>query len=451
MKTIFLPIFHGHISRNTLLTRIFELLKIGDDLRVVVLCHEFKQKYYQENFLGGNFIFEGVSLPEPSILNRFFRSFYYYFVDSATVRLLQGEKYLLAKRYLKYFSQRFFTKSVGNLRFLRQLIRFLDAKLVKPQGFGALFEKYKPDLVLASSVTSEEDSMVLREAKARGVTTIGMIRSWDNLSVNKGNIRIFPDKLLVHNKFLLKDAVELADFPEERISVVGMPHFDYYVNDKRLTREELSKKLGLDPRKKIILFLMIGLSGEGLDRYVTSLVENLIEKDKVFSNFVLVVRPHPNSDKSVQVGKGTVINYPDVIEFKSDRIIDREFTKADLDIYAGLIAHSSAIISYQGTSIVDAAALGKPIICIAFDEEKNLPYLRGIRHQYEYSHLKSVLETGGVKIVYNEGELREAILESDLHPEWGAEARKKIVEVQCFRLDGKASLRVVEEIKKSLN
>ena len=196
---------------------------------------------------------------------------------------------------------------------------------------------------------------------------------------------------------------------------------------------------------------MIGLSGEKLDEYVTALMEDWINKNPEFKDFELVVRPHPNTAKSIRVGKNTKVNYPKIVEFKSDRITDREFTREDLDIYASLIAHSKAIVSYQGTSIVDAAALGKPIICIAFDEEKNLPYLKGIKHQYEYSHLQPILVTGGVKIVYNEGELKGAILDSDKNPDKDLEARKKIVEEQCFKLDGLASRRVVEEIKKSLN
>jgi UDP-N-acetylglucosamine:LPS N-acetylglucosamine transferase len=291
---------------------------------------------------------------------------------------------------------------------------------------------------------------MLREARARGIQTIGMVRSWDNLSVNKGNIRINPDKLLVHNKYLFRDAVELADFPKERIQIVGMPHFDYYVNESRLSREEISKKLGTNPNKKIILFLMIGLSGEGLDEYVASVIEKWIKKDRAFKGFELIIRPHPNTAKSVKAEENTKVNYPEVIEFKSDRITDREFTKQDLDMYASLIAYSSVVISYQGTSIVDAVALGKPIICIAFDEAKDLPYLAGIKHQYQYSHLQPVLDTGGVKIVYDEEELKKAIIDYDLHPEHDIEARKKIVEEQCFKLDGKASYRVVEEIKKTL-
>ena len=260
VKTIFLPIFHGHIARNTLLTDISKYLKAEKDLKIVILCPDIKKDYYEKNFGGGNFVFEGVSPVKPSRLDNFFRAFYYYFVDSITVRLIQGENYILSKRYLRYFFERFFTKIIGNLKFLRVLIRFLDRKLVRPEGYNHLFDKYKPDLVLVSSITADQDSMVLRAAKIRGVKTIGMIRSWDNLSVNKGNIRIFPDKLLVHNKYMLEDAVNLADYPREKIEVVGMPHFDYYTNSPRLSREELSKKLGMSTTKKIILCPMISLS-----------------------------------------------------------------------------------------------------------------------------------------------------------------------------------------------
>jgi hypothetical protein len=450
VKTIFITIFHGHIARNILLTDILKYLKAEKNLKVVILCPEFKREYYQKQFGGENIIFEGVPNLVPSRIDSIFRRFYYFFVDTATVRLLQGEHYLVNRQYFKYISHRIPTLILGNIRPLRKLIRFLDKKLVPPKGFESLFNRYKPDLVFISSITSDQDTMVLREAISRGIRTLGMVRSWDNFSVNKGNVRIYPNGFLVHNKYLLEDSVKLADFPREKIQVVGMPHFDYYVNELRLSREEITKKLGINSNRKILLFLMIGLSSGKLDEYIISILENWLENDLNFKDFELVVRPHPNTGKSVKVGNNTVINYPNIIEFKSDRTTDREFTKDDLDTYASLIAHSEVVVSYQGTAIVDTVALGKPIVSIAFDEEPGLPYLQSMRHQYKYTHLQPIFATGGVKIVYNENDLKESILDYYNHPEHDREGREKIVNEQCFILDGKASQRVVENIKKLL-
>ncbi len=450
MKTLFVSIFHGHIARNILLTDILKYLK-ESDLRVVVLCPEFKKDYYQTRFGGENIFYEGVSFPEPSTLDRFFRKLYYFFVDTETVRLIQGENYLVHKKYLRYAFNRILTMLLGHSRFLRNIIRYLDKKLVQPQGLGYLFEKYNPDLVFVSSITSDQDSMLLREVSSRKVSTIGMIRSWDNLSVNKGNIRIYPGKLLVHNKYMKSDAISLADFQPKDVEIVGMPHFDYYTNDKRLSVEEISHQIGTDPQKKIILFLMIGLSSGNLDHYIASALEKLIASEPALHNFQLVVRPHPNTEKKVQFSNSTVVNYPTLVEFQSARLTDREFTKEDLDMYASLIAHSEVVVSYQGTSIVDACALNKPIINIAFDEKLGTPYLKSMRHQYEYTHLEPVLSTGGVKVVYSESELKEAVLNYISNPELDRAGRERVVEEQCFKLDGLSSFRVVEEISKAMH
>ena len=254
----------------------------------------------------------------------------------------------------------------------------------------------------------------------------------------------------MHNKYLLQDAVELADFEKEKIKIVGMPHFDYYVNEPRLSTEELCNKIGADPKKKILFFLMIGMSNQKLDEYITSILENWLDKNPSFKDFQLIVRPHPNTNKLINVGGKTIVNYPKMIEFGLGRLTDREFTKEDIEVYASLLAHARVIVSYQGTGLIDAAALDKPMVAVVFDETKNPHYLVGIKHQYEFDHLQSVLATGGIKTVYNEEELKEAIMDYSLHPEHDSEARKKITEEQCFKLDGKASLRVIEEIKESL-
>ncbi|MEK7477843.1 MAG: hypothetical protein AAB645_00545 [Patescibacteria group bacterium] len=451
MKTIFITIFHGHIARNILLTDILKYLKEDKDLRVIMLCPDFKRDYYQQQFGGGNVSFEGVPALKPGRLDHFFRTLYYYFVDSDTVRLLEGEKYILAHRYVRYFFSRLVTKILGNIRPLRRLIRALDRQLVKPQGFGQLFDKYQPDLLFVASITSDQDTMVLREAGRRSVHSLGMVRSWDNFLSNKGNVRIYPDKLLVHNRFLADDAVQLADFSPDKVITIGMPHFDFYVNEPRLSREETCRRVGADPKKPFLLFLMIGPSSAKLDIYVTALLEKLIATEPKLKDFQLIVRPHPNTGKQVEgVGPKTLVNYPKLLEFGSSRLTDREFTKEDIDMFAGLISHAAVVISYQGTSNVDTAALGRPIVNIKFDESENVPYLKSVRSQYEWSHVPPIVATGGIRIVESPEELREAILEYDEHPERDAEKRKQIVSDQCYNLDGQASRRAVDEIKKSL-
>ena len=162
MKTVFLTIFHGHIARNFLLTPVLSLLKSHRDLRVVLLVPAIKKDFYEKKFAGGNIIVEGVPVMVPVKLDLFFRSLYFFCVDTATVRLIQGEQFLVSRRYFRYYTNRFLTKIFGNSRFLRMGIRSLDAALVKPHDFSKLFNKYKPDLVFISSITSDQDSMVLR-------------------------------------------------------------------------------------------------------------------------------------------------------------------------------------------------------------------------------------------------------------------------------------------------
>ena len=82
-KRILIPIFHGHIARNILRTEVLsELIKRAN---VVLIVPAFKKDLYKKEF--GNENVSVVASPEIhySRLDKFFRSFYYYFIDTETV------------------------------------------------------------------------------------------------------------------------------------------------------------------------------------------------------------------------------------------------------------------------------------------------------------------------------------------------------------------------------
>lgn len=446
MKTVLIPIFHGHIARNILRTGV--LPELAKKVEIVLIVPDFKKELYQKEFGGTNISI--VSAPRIKFpgLERFFRSFYYYFVDTETVKIVQQEQFILNGSEFRYLWSRIWTNVFGHAKILRQVIRWLDDLLVKDTLFIQMFDQYKPDLVFIPSLTSDEEGLILRQAKARLVPTVGMFRSWDTVTVNKGNLRVSPDKIIVHTEFLKSDVVEYTDYSKDKIEVVGMSHFDYYLTEKRISREKFFDNIGGDRNKKTIYFMPIGLSDQTEDKHMLALLESWVHNDPAFLNTQLMVSSHPNATKPIDYAspETLLLKFSKTIDFPDGKLTDREITKDDMELMASAIYHSDVIVNYQGTTSIDASAFDKPVVNIAFDSTKNKPYLQSVRRFYQFTHYQPILKSGGVRLAKSSEELKNEIIEYLRNPARDTEGRRRMVREQTFKYDGKASERTAHAI-----
>jgi len=446
MKTILIPIFHGHIARNILRTDVLpELIK---KVNVVLIAPAFKKELYEKEFKSDRVFIVAAPTIKFSRLDRFFRSFYYYFVDTKTVKIVQQEQFLLNSRKFRYIWSRVWTSILGHSKFLRQIVRWLDRSLVKDTLFDSIFDHHKPDLVFIPSLTSDEEGLVLRQARQRRISTIGMFRSWDTITVNKGNLRVSPDRIIVHTKLLKEDVMKYTDYPQDRIEIVGVSHFDYYLTGTRISREEFFQQIGGSSKKRTIYFMPIGLSDQSEDEYMLALLESWVKSNSAFKNTQLMLSSHPNATKPVDYAapETLLIKFPGVIDFPGGKPTDREIIKGDMEMMASAIYHSDVIVNYQGTTSIDAAAFNKPVVNIAFDGLKNQPYLESVRRFYDFTHYQSILKSGGVRLAHSANDLKKEILEYLKYPERDSGGRQRMVQEQTFKYDGKASERAARAI-----
>jgi hypothetical protein len=68
----------------------------------------------------------------------------------------------------------------------------------------------------------------------------------------KGLLRTLPDTLAVQNEWIKAWAVEYHSVPIKSIVVVGIPHYDHYLKERRTPRDVFFKNLGLDPDRKMV-------------------------------------------------------------------------------------------------------------------------------------------------------------------------------------------------------
>lgn len=447
-KTIFITSFFGLSARNILSTSILDILSKVPDARIVVIAPEAKKEEYQKFFAAGkkNIIIEGVALKNVKVttfrwetasksrLERLFFSLFLNASDTQTRRV-----YRIAALKGRHFGPMYFFDWVlakcGNLKIFRQVLRYLDHLLSPKDQYAEYFERYSPAMVFSTDIFNEHDVQIMREARARGVKIVGMVRSWDNIT-SHGLNRIVPDKLIVHTPHIKNEAIKYCDVPENLIFVSGIPHYDRYAPEFRKTREEVFKKLNLDPRKKTVFF------APPSDIYT--------ENNPVSIQVINALRRLKDVQLIIRLYMVGEINLGDIKAAPGEIAIDAppkhlNFVDADLapqeDAHlADLIYHSDVVVAVASTLAIDAATMGKPVVFIGFDGADR-PYWKSLRRYYDFDHQRYLINTGGVTLAENMDQLVKSVSEYLRDPSLHAAEREKITKDFCWRLDGASGAR----------
>lgn len=435
MKTVIVTSFHPLISRNILSTDIISKL-ISSGIRVVVLCPLKKVEFFTAEFQSRGVEISAIDTA-PSWYDSFLRILAISGLNTQTLKIKRKTEMKGRGAVLSLF----LSGKIGCL-----VVRKLSNFLTRTMRFKEIFSKYSPDLIFSTDVQNEFDVELMVVAQKKGIKVVSMVRSWDNLT-SKGLVRHIPDVLLVESEITKVEAITLHGIPDQKIEVVGVPHYDSYIANN-LTVDQAKKNLDIGSNKVIFY----GPTG---DRYVT---ENNVDKDifefmkkNIPNDSSLWVRLPPTDtvsfiDENVK-GDNFFVDRP-VKTFKTLKNNELDTTD-DLRLQWILKATDVAVIG-PSTLAVDFVVFDKPIILIAFDGCDSRSYLKSIKRYYDYNHFQKYLSNGGVRIVYNEKELSVAISDYLQNPSLDREGRAKIREMFCYKLDGKSCERVVSVIRNQI-
>lgn len=439
-KTVLITSFHAHVSRNLLATQFLELLKAASNFRVVILAPDYKLSYFRENFSGGNISVEGVNSNKISRrpLGLLFKKLGVFLYDSDTTRLKLKFK-LLQDRKLFYFL--FFSGAAfwGRSFFVRKLFRGLDFYFSPKGSFNALVQKYRPSLVFSTDIQNENDVALLQTAQRVGIPTLGMVRSWDNMTQRV--FRIFPDRLLVGSDEIYKEVIRGHRYPQNKVSIVGQPHYDKYLRAPLSGKKDFFAKFGLDQNRPLILYAPIGddiLSRNDIDSYVIRLLGSLDAQ--------VLVRLPTNLNlnlQGVEIPKNIVFDRPGV-GFGKAGALDQEITCDDDERLIDALYYSDVVVAGPTSICLDAALLDRPVVAVNFTPTPR-PDLEGLYH-YGYVHIKKLMATGGVCEAKSPDKLFSAIETYFKNPALDAEGRANIRKLWFSHADGKASRRLADEV-----
>ena len=447
MKTIFISSFHPYISRNILSTEAFSALLADPDLRVVLFVPSYKISYFRRMFAYPNLVVEGVLFPPASKDRRglLFKRLAKYALPSDSVRI---ERYLKWRRDNRsfYFILLYMLGVLGRFSFFRDALRALDYYLSVRDRYAFYFKKYRPDCVWVTDSQNERDVELAQNARRFGAPVIGMVRSWDNLTLH-GFLRFVPQFLLVTSPELAREASELHGIPAERVAAAGGPHYDKYQQDPQMTREKFFLKWNLDPSRPLILFTPIGdnyIPKNDTDPFLLELLE--AQKVNILVRFSPTV-PVRNLD-NIRSSFGLAIDRPGV-SFRPDEIRDQEMSPENESNLISELFWCDLVVCGPSTIALDAIFFDKPVILAGAFHPRPRKWWEGA-HRYQYSHFKKVLECRAAALPRDVSEFKlvsEAYLKN---PSRDQEGRKCVRKMYISFGGGQAGIRLANEIRKFL-
>jgi hypothetical protein len=333
---------------------------------------------------------------------------------------------------------------VGQFWWGRRLFRFLNHAFV-PSTFGALFEEFAPSLVFSTDMKDTLDAQLLLEAKRRGIPTVGMVRSWDYLT-GKGVVRVVPEHIVAHNEIIKTEALQFLDVSGEAISVIGIPHYDPYVNETRSTREAFSVRAGLDPNRPFIFLAPWGDKFSDTDADVLSLLCQAFADGRLPRELQVLVRVPPSDTLKASERvpcKNIVVEFPGK-RFGERHVKANEMTYEHLLHLADSLYFSSLVVSSASTIAIDGAAFDKPVVLTAFDGNREKPYYQSVKQYFDFNHMQNLTATGGVWVAGSPASFIDAIVGYLADSARDREERVRLVREQCMTVDGRASERLAE-------
>jgi len=317
----------------------------------------------------------------------------------------------------------------------------------------------RPAVVVSTALTLPEgffapsvDLPVALAAREQAVPCGTLIQSWDNLSSKTYVLPPWLDRFWTWSEKMNEELVTFNPrVDRKRARVVGSPHFDFHRDSRlELPRSDFVRRVGLDPDRP---YALIGTGTRKLlpdePKTVIRLVARLRERNPALQ---ILLRVHPKDVASRWPGHfanlrsmGVVIQQP-----IPDKPMDSGgFTLPELFFREQIntIRHAAVVINTASSLTVDAAILDRPVISLGYDLDVDEVFPEGRSRFYNRSaHFGPLAETGGVWVAESEEACVEAIHAYLENPDLHREGRCQIARMVGGALDGRAGVRLAQEV-----
>lgn len=424
-KKILILLPTGMTIRNILCTDILNNILENSEHEIVCAVNNPSKyrKYFEHERVSFIEFHEKKLFTFSNLLLMILRRRFYSINENITLNILKKRKGFFAEglrgRLLPFLNQPF-PKSKLIYGFFQKVLDYFYVSLPEIES---QFLKYKPDIVFSTHLVARHEFGYLMVAKNNNIPTIGMVKSFDNLT-GKGFLPFKTDNAILWNEIMKKEIIDIYQYKERHTFVSGVPQFDIYTKKPEVSKLDFLRKYNLDEDKKIILFATNHQAISPDDQKTI----NFIAGNLTSLNAQLLVRLHPMDHKNrYQNLECEDVHYqiPGISEGEgsNERVAHQEF----LDEIRDTLYFSDLTINTASTMSLDASALDKPIINIAFDWEKK-PYYHSVARYYEFLHYKPILDSKGTSLVSSSSELLRTIEDYLNKPEIKRNERKILVD-----------------------
>lgn len=311
------------------------------------------------------------------------------------------------------------------------------------------FRKMRPAVVVSASPDGFPDTPWLIAAGLMGIPRAVWIRSWDNITTK---CELIPDaEVFVVWSELMERELRLyfPRYAHRRVLRIGTPQFDGHRDlSNIIPRKEFCAQMGLDPNRPIVLYCTGGSHICQNEHLVIKQVNEAVRDLKDVTNPQLLVRLHPYFwDTNINLYE----TIPGVTFWPKREEASKLFGHStaglleDHRIMLSSFYHQAVNVNIASTVTLDSAVYDRPIICIAYDGPQKLPRSLSVRRFYlDYEHFIEVIKARAVDVVWNQHELRKSLSRALLDPGWRSSERRRLIEMECGDVDGKAGQRLAE-------
>ncbi len=439
-KTIFITSCHPLISRNIISTGILDLL-LKNSTRVILIVPTQKVDYFTKAFGKEGVFVEGINI-DLGKREGLLKYLSLASLNTNTLNIKRKTEMKGSGSFTKFFLSNFLSHFI---------IRKIEKYSYNKNIFGNLFKKYNPSSIFVTDIQNEIDIALLIEAQRDKIYTLGMVRSWDNLT-SKGLIRVIPDRLIVWNDIVKDEAIKFHDIKRDDIEIVGIPHYDDYKRYDYSDKKSFFDRIGADINKKLALVIPIGdryLRDNTVDRDIVSILDKHLPQ-----NYQILVRMPPGDYVRELENKPNQFNRIKVIYDRSymttDNIKTTEIRKDD-DIHLGqTLFWSDIVISGPSTVVIDSVYMNKPIILFGFDGYKKRDYYDSIRRYYDYDNFVPIIKSGGAKFAVTIDDFIESVKKYIENPKLDEEKREDLIQKEVAILDGNSTGKLFNVLIESM-
>jgi hypothetical protein len=346
----------------------------------------------------------------------------------------------------------------------KYLVRAQSQFVPDPALYRDLFEKHKPDLVIASTAGWRLDRYLLREAQQRGVPTMATIVGWDNPSSYS-----IPGALMNYatcwSELQKQELVLGSDWKPECVNIGGIPSYDgYFIKKWLLPKQEYFSLHGLDPNRKLISYASSFVHFAPNYSNIEALAQ-LVASDALCEPAQLLVRLHPSHFQSKPRIFGEEREKIYALERESPHVhIVRPvplggslgyYSGEDMDEKSSMMAHSDVMVTVYSTMLVETAVHDTPMVAAVIDApggwKSPRKYSLSLKKIGNWPTHKRFREARAGRVAGDQKELCEAINSYLRDPLLDSFERHQFVQREITYTDASAGRRTAEYILQILD